>query len=263
MESYHAHQLILPTDKRNPCFTLYATEDQQSIRVFYGLELMEVVPDDPDDMAFKMMVGRLYNAGVMVTTLEDVFKSDRKTIRSWGLAILSRDPDILHRVMLGRWVNRKRTPAIDKYVALRRAELLAEGCPNYRVTLIREIESFFDVKLSGETLRQITGETKGSPAAYDVSFIDAAHLVPFSVAPNDHPTNGLALCKNHHWAMDRNLIAPAPDHHWHVARVLDPRRSTGEAELLGLGGKKLLLPQDQAFHPDSDGLKWRREQLIA
>ena len=95
MESYHAHQLILPTDKRNPCFTLYATEDQQSIRVFYGLELMEVVPDDPDDMAFKMMVGRLYNAGVMVTTLEDVFKTDRKTIRSWGLAILSRDPDIL------------------------------------------------------------------------------------------------------------------------------------------------------------------------
>ena len=32
------------------------------------------------------------------------------------------------------------TPAIDKYVVLRRAELLAEGCPNYRVTLIREIE---------------------------------------------------------------------------------------------------------------------------
>lgn len=165
MESYHAHQLILPTDKRNPCFTLYTTEDQQFIRVFYGLELMEVVPDDPDDMAFKMMVGRLYNAGVMVTTLEDVFKSDRKTIRSWGLAILSRDPDILHRVMLGRWVNRKRTHAIDKYVALRRAELLAEGCPNYRVTLIREIESFFDVKLSGETLRQITCETKESSAA--------------------------------------------------------------------------------------------------
>ena len=101
------------------------------------------------------------------------------------------------------------------------------------------------------------------PAAYDVSFIDAAHLIPFSVAPNDHPTNGLALCKNHHWAMDRNLIAPATDHHWHVSRVLDPRRSTGEAELLSLSGKSLLLPQDQAFHPDVDGLKWRCEQLIA
>jgi putative restriction endonuclease len=103
------------------------------------------------------------------------------------------------------------------------------------------------------------------PAAYDVSFIDAAHLVPFSVAPNDHPTNGLALCKNHHWAMDRNLIAPAPatNPYWLVSPVLDPRRSTGEADLLTLAGKSLLLPQDQAFHPDAGGLKWRCEQLIA
>ena len=46
------------------------------------------------------------------------------------------------------------------------------------------------------------------PAAYDVGFIDAAHLIPFSVEPNDQPTNGLALCTHHHWAMDPNLIAP-------------------------------------------------------
>jgi putative restriction endonuclease len=101
------------------------------------------------------------------------------------------------------------------------------------------------------------------PAGNDVSFIDAAHLIPFSESQNDHPTNGLALCKNHHWAMDRNLIAPAPDHHWHVSRILDPRRSTGEAELLSLARKSLLLPQNEAFHPDADGLKWRLEQLIA
>ncbi len=101
------------------------------------------------------------------------------------------------------------------------------------------------------------------PAGNDVSFIDAAHLIRFSERRNDHPTNGLALCKNHHWAMDRNLIAPCPDHHWHVSKILDPRRSNGEKELLELSGKSLLLPQDQAFHPDSEGLKWRCDQLIA
>ena len=101
------------------------------------------------------------------------------------------------------------------------------------------------------------------PSGNDVSFIDAAHLIPFSESYNDHPTNGLALCKNHHWAMDRNLIAPCPDHHWHASRILDPRRSTGEAELLSLSGKSLLLPQDEAFHPAAEGLKWRCEQLIA
>jgi len=101
------------------------------------------------------------------------------------------------------------------------------------------------------------------PAGNDVSFIDAAHLIPFSESQNDHPTNGLALCKNHHWAMDRNLIAPSPDHHWHVSAVLDPRRSNGEKELIELSGKSLLLPQDHAFHPDAKGLKWRCQQLIA
>ena len=101
------------------------------------------------------------------------------------------------------------------------------------------------------------------PAAYDVSFIDAAHLIPFADRRNDHPTNGLALCKNHHWAMDRNLIAPCPDHHWRVSHVLDPRRSNGEADLIDLAGKKRLLPQDQAFHPAGEGLEWRCKQLIA
>jgi putative restriction endonuclease len=91
----------------------------------------------------------------------------------------------------------------------------------------------------------------------------AAHLIPFSESRNDHPTNGLALCKNHYWAMDRNLIAPCPDHHWHVAKILDPRRSTGEKELIELAGKPLLLPKDPAFHPDEDGLKWRCQKLIA
>jgi hypothetical protein len=165
MESYHSRQLILPTDKRNPCFTLYATEDQRSIRVFYGLELIEVVPDDPNQMAFKMLAGRLYKAGVLVAKLEEVFKADRKTIRAWGDAIVSRDPERLARVLLGRGVNQKRTPAIDHYVVGRWAEWIVEGCPNYRATLIREIEGIFEVKLSGETLRQIILELKGSSNA--------------------------------------------------------------------------------------------------
>ena len=101
------------------------------------------------------------------------------------------------------------------------------------------------------------------PAGYDVSFIDAAHLIPFSESQNDHPSNGLALCKNHHWAMDRNLIAPAPDHHWHVSKVLDPRRSNGEKELIELSGKTVLLPKDSAFHPEEAGLRWRLQRLSA
>jgi hypothetical protein len=84
--------------------------------------------------------------------------------------------------------------------------------------------------------------------------------------------------------MDRNLIVPppdlsrrftpakpveatgsaaTPDHHWHFSKIHDPRRSTGEKELLWLSGKSLLLPLNPAFHPDGEGLSWRVERLIA
>jgi len=101
------------------------------------------------------------------------------------------------------------------------------------------------------------------PAGNDVSFIDAAHLIPFSESYNDHPTNGLALCKNHHWAMDRDIIAPGPDLHWHVSKLIDPRRSNGEREIQELAGKSLLLPKDPAFHPDENALNWRCRRLSA
>ena len=63
--------------------------------------------------------------------------------------------------------------------------------------------------------------------------------------------------------MDRDLIAPAPDHHWHVSQLIDPRRSNGERELADLAEKSVLLPKDPAFHPDAEGLRWRYGQLLA
>lgn len=100
------------------------------------------------------------------------------------------------------------------------------------------------------------------PQARDVSFIDAAHLIPFAESHNDHPTNGLALCKNHHWAMDRHLIAPGPDMTWHVSPILHARRSNGEAELLGLANRAVLPPREAAFLPNKERLAWRMKKLM-
>jgi hypothetical protein len=63
--------------------------------------------------------------------------------------------------------------------------------------------------------------------------------------------------------MDRNLIAPCPDHHWLVSNIRNPRRSNGEKERIKRSGKMLLVPQDEAFHLAAEGLKWRCVQLIA
>ena len=101
------------------------------------------------------------------------------------------------------------------------------------------------------------------PQTDDLTFVDAAHLIPFSSSFNDHPTNGIALCKNHHWAMDRYLIAPAPNLSWIVSPRLDERRSDGEKSLVALKGKRVLPPAEPAFAPNRNALQWRVDRLLA
>jgi hypothetical protein len=45
-------QRILGTDKRNPAFCLYTDPTEQSLHVYYGLELLEVVPNDRASPAY-------------------------------------------------------------------------------------------------------------------------------------------------------------------------------------------------------------------
>ncbi len=168
-------QLILPTDKRNPCFTLYQTEDGQSLHVYYGLERLEVVPAAADHPAHRMLVARLYNADVKVAVLEELFDLDHKTIRAWGLALDSGDPEALQRMLFG--APRKLTPAIRGFIAGRWPQLRAQRCRNHREVLQNEIKAYFGVSLSGESLRimmnQLTGGQAGAeeqaPAVPEVS----------------------------------------------------------------------------------------------
>jgi putative restriction endonuclease len=104
------------------------------------------------------------------------------------------------------------------------------------------------------------------PEIADFTFVDAAHLIPFSdpeLGRNDHPTNGIALCKNHHWAMYRFLIAPSPAGVWKVSPTLVARRSPGERELLDLQNEPVLKPSERAFYPAEAALAWRCERLVA
>ena len=153
-------QLILGTDKRNPLFTLYADEDQEQLHVYYGLELLEVVSADRNNPNFKMLVDRLYNAGLSVLVLQRTFHVDPKTIRRWGRALCSGDADELIRVLAGRRAGRKLTGEIEAYVRARWPDLSGAGIYGIGKQLRREIESVFNVKLSQETLRPLLGKLR-------------------------------------------------------------------------------------------------------
>ncbi len=99
-----------------------------------------------------------------------------------------------------------------------------------------------------------------------MSLVEAAHLIPFAVSSNDKPTNGVALCPNHHWAMDRHLIAPCPDgdHPAGVWRFSEDRlddRIEGQRDLVALNHRPVIPPSERKFYPAIESLRWRETQL--
>ena len=100
-----------------------------------------------------------------------------------------------------------------------------------------------------------------------VSLVEAAHLIPFGESRNDKPTNGIALCPNHHWAMDRYLIAPCPDSRrragiWRVNGERLDERIEGQRDLVALAGKPVIPPSEEMFYPAIESLRWREQHLL-
>jgi hypothetical protein len=165
MTDSEALQLILGPDKRNPCFCLYVDAAEKEIHVYYGLEVLEVVPNDPRSPAYRLLGARLYNAGVRVRTLEAVFGLDRKTLRKWGLALRSGDRKWLAEVIAGRNGRRKLTLEMESYVRFRWSSMQAERRRDYRRRRQEELERVFGVRVSGETLRPLLRQLRGGGGA--------------------------------------------------------------------------------------------------
>ena len=159
-------QPVLGTDKGNPIFSVYRQEGAApSLHVYYGAELLEVVPEDRQHPAFKLLMARLYNAGVKGLALRQNFRVDRKTMRRWGQALQSEDAGAV-----GPGVSRPGRAAqaharnsglchraLPRDLSVRVAPATANGCA-------REIKAVFGVTLSGECLRPLLKVLAGRTA---------------------------------------------------------------------------------------------------
>ncbi|WP_355661895.1 HNH endonuclease [Halomonas salifodinae] len=111
----------------------------------------------------------------------------------------------------------------------------------------------YDYRCAASRLRYITPDYR--------YLVEAAHLIPFAESQDDRPTNGIALTPNLHWAMDNQLIAPGPDHRWHVSPGIDTLNSDNRW-LCELDGQPLVLPRDPRWAPDREALDWRLKRLL-
>ena len=81
-----------------------------------------------------------------------------------------------------------------------------------RIEVITEEDVFVRSHLFKRYIPQVYNDTctvtgMQIRSTFNYNFVDACHIVPFSLSHDDKVTNGLALCPNMHRAFDRGLIA--------------------------------------------------------
>jgi len=182
-------QEILGNDKNNPFFTLCRNSELPGkVYVFFGMALLEVVDDDPNSATFKLLLARLYNAGVKPKHLIKTFSISYTSLRRWGEALKSGDDEKLISVLAGRQHPRKLTPEILSFSKNRFSVIYPENHYSYSKVIRQEILDTFDVSICGESLRphftQWIHEISTGTAAINLSSNDTSH--ENSEAPQAH-----------------------------------------------------------------------------
>ena len=92
------------------------------------------------------------------------------------------------------------------------------------------------------------------------SIVDAAHIVPRHKGGPDDPRNGLALCKNHHWAYDQGLFHIDPDERTVQVRPNLPN-DRDYRFLKAYDGETIAEPEvePERYRPHEVFLRWRAE----
>ena len=89
---------------------------------------------------------------------------------------------------------------------------------------------------------------------------DAAHIIPWSRTHNDAVDNGMSLCKLCHWGFDEGLLAASAQYAVVVSGLVSAAYNV-PAHLPSLAGRGLKLPEEEAFWPSVEGLKWHRQEI--
>ncbi len=98
-------------------------------------------------------------------------------------------------------------------------------------------------------------------SSFGHNFIDACHIIPFSITHDDKVNNGLALCPNLHRAFDRGLITIDTDYCVLVSNHIIENKDH-PYNLKQLNGKGIRLPGNKLYFPDRGNLEWHSQNVF-
>lgn len=153
-------QPILGTSAKNKVFSVHQNRQAKHYHVYYGLELFDVVPNDKEDIRFKLMVAHMHIIGFSLTALQDAFTVDPRTIKKWSTALKSGSAEKLQKALVGLGSNRKLTEQIEQFVRMRFEGIYSQDRYRYSIKIRQEIKRVFNEEISSETLRGLLKELK-------------------------------------------------------------------------------------------------------
>ncbi len=161
-------QRLIGVNKKNPYFTICRdASNPGNIYVYFGAALMEVISEDRSNPEFKLLIARLYNAGVKAKSITEKFGIARTTMKRWGDALKSGDADRLVAALSGQGAPRKLTPEILSFIKVRFVQIYQENRYNYSIIIRKEIKEIFGKEISSESLRPIFKELKRNQSVSD------------------------------------------------------------------------------------------------
>ena len=93
-----------------------------------------------------------------------------------------------------------------------------------------------------------------------ITLVEAAHIHQFAHSKNDDISNGMALCRNHHWAFDQGLWSINPDFEIIVSRGKFEEQAASQTGLVSYHLKQCdfawLQPK---CRPSQKNLEWHRK----
>ena len=88
----------------------------------------------------------------------------------------------------------------------------------------------------------------------DSRVLNASHIRDFALFGDNHPSNGLALCHNHHWGFDRGGFSITDDY-----KLLVSPKMTDTPDFVS-AGSSIYLPASPKCYPDPAALAWHRKR---
>lgn len=172
--------------------SVFLNNEESSFDAYIGVALLERVPISPEALGHKMLVGRLFNAGVKLRRLHKAFGHDNRTVRKWGEALKSGDVDVMVDAFVGRGHRKKTTPELIRYARQLYRNRSSMGLGrNYREVIISMIEEVFFVTISpslasaifhgAEDVDSAPGETSACSSTCGPSDVDCASAVTAGV----------------------------------------------------------------------------------